>query len=247
VKNYVSVFSSARRTISAAVLGIGALAVAASTAHAYVYTSCARFASWTDGYYTVYNDVWGTHKTNTQCININSASNWNVTSTQSGSGVKSYPNTSFILNKTLSSINTLTATFSHTAPSDASFDAAFDIWTANSVDEIMIWEDWAGAVGPIASSYTCGGACPIFSNVSIGGVTYNVYQGNSGHNVVSFPRTTKTTTATQDIKAIMSFRATNGLLTDSTHTVGQVQYGFEVTATNGTETFSMNSYSTSNS
>jgi hypothetical protein len=242
-----TVMSSARRILAATGLCAVALTMPASSANAYVYTSCARFGSWTSGIYTVYNNVWGNHKPNTQCLNVNSASSWNVTSTQTGSGVKSYPNTSFLMNnKPISSINTLSATFSTTAPSNASYNAAFDIWTAGNVDEIMVWENWAGAVGPISTSYSCGGACPIFSNVSIGGATWNVYQGSNGaNNVVSFLRTTQTSSATQDVKAILAFAASNGLLLNQT--ISQVQFGFEITATSGNQTFSMNNYTVTNS
>jgi accessory colonization factor AcfC len=231
-----------RFAILPAVLGLGALIAAPQQAHAYVYSSSANFASWTDNTYTVYNDVWGNHRKGTQVLNVNSASSWNAYSNQSGSGVKSYPDVSFLTgNRALSSFTSCTASFNFTSPSDASYDTAFDLWSSNNADEVMIWEDWNGSVGPIASSYTCNGACPIYTNVSIGGSTWNVYQGNTGHNVVSFLRTTKRTSGTEDCLAIMNWAAANNLLLSNT--LNQVQFGVEITATNGWEYFWCNSYS----
>jgi len=230
------------RAVATTAMIFGVLAIVAGSANAYVYSTSARFGSWTDGTYTVYNDVWGTHKPNTQTLNVNSASSWNAYSNQTGGGIKSYPNVSYLTNnRAISTFTSITSTFNFTSPSNAAYDTAFDVWSTSNADEIMIWEDWNGAVGPIANSYSCGGACPSYTNVSIGGSTWNVYQGNTGHNVVSFLRTTKRTSGTEDVLAIMKWAAANGLLLSQT--INQVQFGVEITSTTGWEYFNCNSYS----
>jgi hypothetical protein len=245
--------SSALRAAAAAVVGAGMLASLASSAHAYVLSGCGQWIKWTDptGYYTVFNDEWGSNVPNSQCLYVTNWDQWFVVANDTGTGVKGFPDTSFNIGKgptAISSLHQCTATYNFTAPADATYDWAFDIWSGGSghSDEIMIWESWAGSVGPIAATYGCAGypatACPIATNVSIGGSTWNVYRGNFGHNTVSFLNTTMRSSGTEDILAIMQYCQAQGLL--AKNTISQVQFGPEITATNGAETFALNTYGT---
>jgi hypothetical protein len=133
-------------------------------------------------------------------------------------------------------------------PSGASFDAAYDLWTNGNVDEVMVWEDWNNN-GPIASSYSCNqlgvNGCPFATNVSIDGVTYDVFQGYTNHNVVSFLRTSKTTSGSVNLLDLMNWLANQGKLDSKTFSTAD--FGFEITKTNGSQTFTLNSYSLSKS
>lgn len=92
-------------------------------------------------------------------------------------------------------ITNATSSISYTYPSDASaiYDASYDIWmdptpktTGVNQQELMIWFNKQGGVQPISYSYDADGAVPI-ATTTIGGVSWNVYQGNNGaNNVVSY-------------------------------------------------------------
>ena len=64
----------------------------ASNAHAAVWESCGQWATWSDGGYNLYNNIWGSGA-GPQCIWANSYHNWGVWADHPDtSGVKSYPN-----------------------------------------------------------------------------------------------------------------------------------------------------------
>jgi hypothetical protein len=212
-------------------------------AHACVWSSSAQYGSYTSGSYSWNNDEWGSGY-GPQTICVNSTTNWSFTSDQpSTSGIKAYPHEAFYVGKALSSVNTLSAVLSQSTPSGGAWDAAYDIWDSTNKYEIMLWTNWTGAVGPISYNYgSSGAATPVYTNVSVGGSTWNVYEGNNGsNNVISFLRTTKTNNTTVDIRAILLWIESKGYFGNIT--VGNVEYGAEVTSTSGTQTFTISNWS----
>jgi len=239
--------------VATAALAIGggvltALPSGAATATTYsvpsdaVWKDSGQWAQWTSGDYTLYNDVWGSGA-GTQTIWARSTSNWGVEANHPRtSGIKSYPNISRTLNRTVSSLGTLSGSFNVSVPSDGDYEATYDIWGNNNAYEVMIWNSKHGAVGPIAESYDSNGAVPNFTNQSIGGHTWNVYRGSNGANAVfSFVRTSNTNSGTIDLKAVLTWLRTTGWWGDVT--IGQLQYGFEISGTAGTSDFVVNNYS----
>ncbi len=218
----------------------------AASAHAATCTS-AQYGSFTEGSATFYNDMWGSGA-NTQTICANSATSFYITSNQPAtSGVKAYGNASYTVSKALSSLTSLSSTLASTTPSGGAWDAAYDIWDSTNAYEIMIWTNYTGTdtgggnVEPISSTYTsAGNAQAVYTNVSIGGATYNVYEGNVGHQVISLLRTSKTNNTTTNILAVLQWIKSIGYFGNIT--VGQVQYGVEVTSTSGSETWTMSNY-----
>jgi hypothetical protein len=203
--------------------------------------SSEQWAQFTDGAYTLYNDVWG-GGAGSQQLCMNSHSNWRVVATHPDtSGVKSYPNASLPLNRTLSSMRSITSTFNVSVPGSGSYETTYDLWANNNAYEIMVWMNKAGKVGPIAASYDANGAVPSATNVSVGGHTFNVYRGSNGSNAVySFVRTSNTNSGTVDILAIFNWLKTNGWWGDVT--LGSQQFGFEISGTGSALTFTTNSY-----
>jgi len=104
----------------------------------------------------------------------------------------------------------------------------------------MLWLNYTGTaagcgnVKPISYNWSSAGcAIPVYTNVTVGGSTWNVYQGTNGSNLVySFLRTTKTNHTTVDIKAVLNYLVGLGWL--SSPTVGSVQFGFEISSTAAT-------------
>ncbi len=212
----------------------------AGSAHAATFSSTAAYGSWTYGSYTFNNDVWGSGA-GAETIWANSNTDWGVTSDQPAtSGIKSYPHIAYNVNKTISALTTLTSKISATTPSGGAWESAFDIWDSTNAHEIMLWLNYTGTsagcgnVKPISYNWSSAGcAIPVYSNVTVGGSTWNVYEGTNGSNLVySFLRTTKTNNVTVDIKAILTYLEGLGWL--SNVTVGSVQYGFEITSTAAT-------------
>ncbi|MBR7835704.1 hypothetical protein KDL01_20680 [Actinospica durhamensis] len=220
----------------AGVLTAGTIAVlAAGPAQAATYSSSDQYASWTDGTYTVYNDEWGSNYTY-QGLWVNSASNWGVWSQQDyTSGVEAYPNVSRTVDKSISSLSSVTSTYSVTDPSAGSYETAYDIWTEDGANEIMIWTD-VHNVGPLGSSV---------GTVTLDGQTYTVYKGTNGsNNVYSFVDSSTVTSGTFNILDILKWiQNTKGWM--SNETLGQVQFGWEITTENPGQDFTVNSYSVS--
>jgi hypothetical protein len=203
-----------------------------------------QWATWTNGGYTLYNDVWGSGA-GTQTIWARTGTNWGVIANHPRtSGVKSYPNTGQVLNRTLSSLTSVTSSFNVTVPSAGDYETTYDIWANNNAYEIMLWVNQSGAVGPIAESYDANGPVPTVKNLTVGGQTWNVYRGSNGANAVySFVRTSNTTSGTIDVLAVLNWLRTNGWWADVT--VGALQFGFELTGTAGQSAFTSNSFAIS--
>ena len=152
-------------------------------------------------------------------------------------GVKSYPHSARNIGKRVSALGTLTSNFNVSRPGSGSYATTYDIWADNNAYEIMLWMNKTGAVGPIGSKQT---------TASVGGHTWDVYRGSNGANAVfSFIRTSNTNSGSVDIKAVLNWIRTQGWMGDAT--VGEVQFGFEITSSSGGLNFTSNSYSVNNS
>ena len=208
--------------------------------HAQIYSSCDRWASYTQGDWTIYNNVWGNRRPGTQCLYVNSINSWYVNTKQDRGGVKSYPNTSVIPNTPLAQMRSATATYNTSSPVSISgywWNWTFDIWSANSADEVMIFTSWYPSAG--------GWGTRIRTNVTIGGKLYaEVWQANPGWNVLQLIPAQQSNSGTVDCLAVWQWAASEGLLTN-THFY-QMQFGVEVTSTKNTwQIFSLNNYSAS--
>ena len=237
------------RAIAIAVGVLALCAVTSMPAMAYSWSSCSQYETYSENGYNLYTDEWGA--SSGQCVYANSSTNWwSVADYPNGSGVQAYPDTEISLgNVNLSSLSSVNSSFNFSVPSGAPYyDAAYDLWTNGNVDEVMVWEQWKGN-GPIASSYNCNqlgvSGCPFATNVSIDGVTYDVFQGNTGHNVVSFLRTSQASSGSVNLLDLMNWLANEGKLESKTFSTAD--FGFEITKTNGSQTFTVNSYSLSTS
>jgi hypothetical protein len=188
------------------------------------WESCDQWASWSNGGYTLYNNIWGSGA-GWQCIWANSGANWGVSCNHGSSGgIKSYPNSSKSLNKTTNNTSYCGTWVGVARPSAGAYTCAFDVWGNNNSYEVMMWINKQGSVGPIGSLQA--------SNQSIGGHTWNVYRGShSGITVFSFVRTSNTNSGSFNHKAIWTWLQNRGWWNNPT--IGQIQFGFEITNTGG--------------
>ena len=224
-------------------LAIGAIVAAAAAmalvftsgnAHAATFGSSDRWATWTNGGYTLYNDVWGSGY-GPQSIWANSYSNWGVWANHPNTGgIKSYPNATKYVGRKVSAIGTVKSSFNVTVPtSGVAFETAYDIWSSDNAHEIMLWMNWYGAVGPLGTLQT---------TATVGGHTWKVYKGSNGaNNVYSFLRTSNTSSGTVDVAAVAAWIKSKGWFGDVT--IGNVQFGYEITSSSGGKDFVTNSFS----
>lgn len=215
-------------------------------AHAQNFETCDRWASWDVNGYTIYNNIWGENH-GSQCLWANNEGDWGVWANHSGDGIKSYPNVDRDVSYTVSSMPEITASFDVTRPGNGSYNTAFDIWFDDYDYELMLWVNWGGGMGPISYNWGCSGypstACPVATNVNIGGHTWNLFEGTNGSaTVYSFLRTSHTNSGTVDITAISKWLANNGYFSSSTH-LHEIQFGFEITDSAGGHEFQVNDYS----
>jgi len=217
----------------AVVATLAASFAAVPPASAATWQSSDKFGQWSNGGYTIRNDVWG-GGAGPQTIWANSYSNFGVWANHPNTGgVKSYPHSAKNIGKRISALGTLTSNFNVSRPGSGAYETAYDIWAGNNGYEIMLWMNKQGAVGPIGSKQT---------SASVGGHSWDVYKGSNGSNqVFSFIRTGNTNSGSVDIKAVMNWIKSRGWMGDET--MGEVQFGFEITSSSGGLNFTTNSYS----
>jgi len=207
----------------------------ATPAAAAVWSSSDQWGTWQNGGYTLYNDVWGSGH-GPQTIWANSFSNWGVWANHPNTGgVKSYPNCTRFVGRTLSSLHSVTSNFNVSVPGAGAYETAYDIWDSGNANEIMLWMNKTGAVGPLGSFQT---------TVSAGGHTWDVYRGSNGANqVFSFLRHGNTSSGSVNVLAVLNWIRGQGWFGDIT--LGNVQFGYEITSSSGGLDFVTNSYSVS--
>jgi hypothetical protein len=209
----------------------------ATPAQAEVYTSCDRWGTYTQGDWTVYNNVWGNRKPNTQCLHVNSINSWYVDSTQSNGGVKSYPNTTVRPHTPLAQMQSAKFSYNTTSAPTSSGDWwnwTSDIWSPGGADEVMIFTSWFPQAG--------GWGTKIRTNVTIGGILYaEVWQADPGWNVLQLIPASQSTSGTVDALAVWKWAAAEGLLVNTEFDT--MQFGIEITSTSGvSKRYSLNDF-----
>src|SRR5213592_2507757 len=127
------------------------VATSAGVASAATWSSSDKWATWSNGGYTIRNDVWGSGA-GPQTIWANSYSNWGVWADHPNTGgVKAYPHSARNIGKRVSALGTLTSGFNVSRPGSGAYATTYDIWAGNNAYEIMLWANKQGAVGPIGS------------------------------------------------------------------------------------------------
>jgi len=160
--------------------------------------------------------------------------------------VGSYPHANYpvgkALNDVLSNPTPLLAAWNASYPNDHKFDFAYDLWLDCTTYEVMIWLDWKDT-SPI-------GINP-FTNATIGGVAYNIYEGagGSGPHCISFlPQNGMMPAATNfNLCGILSWISNlkwsggPGSYFWQNPTFDSVQLGWEICDTHGSsKTYTMN-------
>ena len=228
-----------RATVAACLLAAGSVVAFVVASPAQADTAiCEQYGSTTiGGRYVVMNNRWGTSAQ--QCINVTSTG-FAITSQQgvgstSGAPV-SYPAVFYGCHYTncspgtnlpmqLSSISSATSSINYNYISGATYDAAYDIWLdptpkkdGVNQQEVMIWFNRQGSIQPIGS---------VVGNATIGGRTWQVWQGSNGSNaVISYVAPSPITSWSFSVLDFLNDVKSRGAVTNSWY-LTSIQAGFE--------------------
>ncbi|MEU0895713.1 glycoside hydrolase family 12 protein [Streptomyces massasporeus] len=234
-----STLSRVTKALLAPALALGAtVGLASAPASAAVWNSCDQWGQTNLNGYTLYNNIWG-GGAGSQCIWANSGTNWGVWANHPNTGgIKSYPNQTKAINKSITSLGSLTSSYNVSVPSSGAYNTSYDIWDTDHDYEIMLWVNKTGAVGPLGTSQ---------GTVSLGGHSWNVFKGTNGANeVFSFIRTSNSSSGTVNILPILKWiKDTKKWM--GNETIGDVQFGYEVTSSSGGLNFTTNNLTVSSS
>lgn len=127
-------------------------------------------------------------------------------------------------------------TYDVTVPSSGAYNTSYDIWDSDYDYEVMLWVNHNGAVGPLGTSQ---------GTLSLGGHTWTVYKGDNGSDqVFSFLRTSDSASGTVDVLPILKWiKDTKGWW--GNETIGDVQFGYEITSSAGGPDFRTNAFAVS--
>jgi hypothetical protein len=199
-------------------------------------------------FWWVDNDAWsGSH--GPQTIYVCNQSAWYATSNQPNvqGQVETYPDTEYDIGGRDNGLPTtpisgypagsITSTFSEAYPSAGGWDAAYDLWTDNWQNETMVWNQWSGS-----NAFWPGQAT---TSLTIDGVGYTFFANGTNCSAAvestceyMFFRDTQVTSGSVDLAAIFQWEVANGYAKAS-DVPTQLQYGVEISYTNGSETFPM--------
>ncbi|MEN8651932.1 hypothetical protein ABCR94_15265 [Streptomyces sp. 21So2-11] len=225
------------RTLATPALALaGLIGLASAPAQAAVWNTCDQWGNTSLNGYTLYNNIWGSGA-GRQCVWANSGTNWGVNANHPAtSGIKSYPNSKKVIGKSITSLSSLTSNYNVAVPSSGDYNTSYDIWDTDYDYEIMLWVNRNGNVGALGTPQ---------GNATLGGHTWAVYKGNNGANeVFSFLRTSDSNAGSVNILPILKWiKDTKGWM--GNETIGDVQFGFEISGSPGGLDFRTNNLTVS--
>jgi Glycosyl hydrolase family 12 len=194
-----------------------------------------------DGRFDLYNNEWNTSDNpGPQTICGNSASDWQVTSTQraGNTAVLTYPSVQLNYNGSngypLSRFTSMTSSYAETmhAVSGTDAEAAYDIWLNGLSKEVMVWVDNHGQA-PAGSKV---------ATTTFSGATWDLYE-TSDRSYMAFVREGNASSGTVDLHAALTYLEGRGDL-KAGDVLWQVNFGWEICSTAGApETFTASNYS----
>src|SRR5579862_893946 len=227
--------------------GLAASAAFGTPAHAATTTLCnSQTASVGGGSYIVQNDEWDSSAA--ECVTTDGSADFTVANSAISNATNGAPGAypsiyqgchwgecssgglaATPVQASALSTGKVTTSWSTTQTGSGAYDAAYDIWfnkTATTTGqpncmELMVWLNHQGSVQPFGSE--------VATSVSIGGHSYNVWEGaNAFGDTVSYALTTGATSVTNlDIGPLAQDAIGRGYMTSSCYLI-DVEAGFEL-------------------
>jgi Glycosyl hydrolase family 12/Cellulose binding domain len=222
-----------------------ALVLPASVSQAATTTLCnSQTAPAAGGTYTIQNNEWGSAAS--ECITTDGNTDFTVANSSISNSTSGAPggypsiyrgchwgactsSNPFPVQVSNISSGKVTTSWSTTQPGGSNnYDVAYDIWfnqqpsTSGQPNgaEMMIWLNHNGPVQPFGSE--------VASNVSVGGRSYNVWQGNQAWNTISYSMTSGTTSVSNlDLQPLIAYAVSKGWIQNSWYLI-DVEAGFEL-------------------
>jgi Glycosyl hydrolase family 12/Cellulose binding domain len=196
------------------------------------------------GTYTVQNNEWGSSAS--ECISTSGNTDFTVTNSSISNSTSGAPggypsiyrgchwgactsSNPFPIQVSNLSSGKVTTSWSTSQPGGGNnYDVAYDIWFNQQSSttgqpngaEMMVWLNHNGPVQPFGSE--------VATNVSIGGRSYNVWEGNQGWNTISFTMTSGTTSVSNlDLQPLTAYAMSKGWIQNSWYLI-DVEAGFEL-------------------
>ncbi|HEV7173012.1 MAG TPA: hypothetical protein VGN50_08945, partial [Pedococcus sp.] len=113
------------------------------------------------------------------------------------------------------------------------WNAAYDLWLDNFGTEVMVWNNWTMNWQYWWNTY--GGV-----QLTVDGVSYHAYRNSDGSGLW-FVRDQVTNQGSVDLGHVLQWAVAHGWL-KSSQTLGEVEYGFEISYTGAPTTFTLNNY-----
>ncbi|TKK81142.1 hypothetical protein FDA94_33800 [Herbidospora galbida] len=203
---------------------------------------CEKYGATTvqSGRYVVINNVWGA--STSQCIDVNQSGGFTIQSANHNNATNgapaSYPaiyagchyancssGSNLPMQASSGNFGNVRSSVSMSYPSSGTWDAAYDIWFdptprtdgQNTGAEIMIWLNHRGTIQPVGSQV---------GTVNLAGGTWQVWFGNIGWNVISYVRTSGTSSIDFAVNTFYSDAVSRGYAQRSWY-LTSVQAGFE--------------------
>ncbi len=232
------------RIITLAVLLVAGTAVTAviTAPPAAAAVICDQFGSTTiqSGRYVIQNNRWGSDAP--QCINT-TATGFSITQQDGNKATNgapaSYPSVYYgchyancslsgnilPLQASNSAFNGISTSVSMSYPGSGIWDAAYDIWFdptprtdgQNTGAEVMVWLNHMGPIQPVGSQV---------GTASLAGATWAVWEGNIGWNVVSYVRTSATSSMNFPVSTFFNDAVSRGFAQRAWY-LTSIQAGFE--------------------
>ena len=175
-------------------------------ANSWAWCSSAALGEWStpDGRFDLYNNEWNSSANpGPQTICGNSASDWQVTSTQraGNTAVLTYPSVQLNYNGTngypLTKFTSMSSSYAENmhAVSGTDAEAAYDIWINGLKKEVMVWVD-NRSPDPVRSKV---------ATTTFNGATWDLYE-TSDRSYMAFVRQGNASSGTVDLLAALSYR-----------------------------------------
>jgi Glycosyl hydrolase family 12/Cellulose binding domain len=188
----------------------------------------------------VQNNVWGA--STAQCIDVNQSGGFTVTQAAhnkpTNGAPAAYPSiyagchyaqctsgSGLPMQASAPGFGNVSTSVSVTYPSSGTWNAAYDLWFdptprtdgQNTGAEIMVWLNYQGSIQPVGSQV---------ATVNLLGATWQVWFGNIGWNVISYRRTSPTTSLSFAVDTFLTDAINRGYAQRSWY-LTSVQAGFE--------------------